>query len=215
MLFRKQFFFIWDIFYLTGTPCSESCISRTRFSSCEGKMIISQLLKHVSGQVSFSSPCWRLLVEVLLAGQALLKDPPALKTRKFVNYSMISFFDETFWERLILIQRGIHLYWLVSSLNSEFFVKVWQFLKCCKWWHLLTLGAVHALHCVSQIWGFLDPSSALVRIWVTCQPFSVVHYDDDDDGLRVPCSDWKSKYYWPIADFLVETYWQLRKLGRC
>ena len=92
---------------------------------------------------SWSSPCWRLLGEVLLVGQALLKDPPALKTWKFVK--MISFFDETFWERLILIQRGIHLYWLFSSLNSEFFVKVWQFLKCFKWWLLFTLGAVHAL----------------------------------------------------------------------
>ena len=33
---------------------------------------------------------------MLLAGQALLKDPPALKTWKFVNYSMISFLMKLF-----------------------------------------------------------------------------------------------------------------------
>ena len=61
---------------------------------------------------------------MLLAGQALLKDPPALKKEEVCKLFNDFVFDETFWERLILIQRGIHLYWLVSSLNSEFFVKV-------------------------------------------------------------------------------------------
>ena len=31
---------------------------------------------------SWSSPCWRLLGEVLLVGQALLKDPPASKVKQ-------------------------------------------------------------------------------------------------------------------------------------